>query len=153
MNHGNLKHIYNNREAYHKYIGGLIEKKQWVNFRLKDNGNGKYTKIPIDPKNGKAASVNDETTWADFDTAFEAIESNGYDGIGFVFSGKDEFTGIDIDDCFDSEGNISRTANDIVKTLSSYTEYSPSCNGLHVIIRGMVPHEYMNKNTKEYRGI
>lgn len=57
------------------------------------------------------------------------------DGIGFVFSSKDDYIGIDLDDCVDELGNVNFFAQKIINMLNSYTEYSPSNKGLHIICK------------------
>ncbi|MFZ3001420.1 MAG: PriCT-2 domain-containing protein, partial [Undibacterium umbellatum] len=60
-----------------------------------------------------------------------------YDGVGFAFLPGDGLIGIDIDECIDPEtGEISKTAIEIIEGCKSYTEYSPSRTGLHIIVSG-----------------
>jgi putative DNA primase/helicase len=85
--------------------GELKAKPQWVVWRVEDQ-NAKPAKIPINPKTGGNAKVNDPTTWETFEQALKYYEShkgNGIAGIGFVFSLDDPFTGIDLDKCRDTE--------------------------------------------------
>lgn len=97
-------------------------------------------KQPINPRTGGNAMSNNPDTWADFDTALAA--SSQYTGIGFMFSGSGCF-GVDIDDMPDElekyrhgdDGIIS----EFVNTLQSYTEYSQSKNGIHIICKGSLP--------------
>ena len=42
--------------------------KIWVNYRL-DERDGKVTKIPMDPHNGRMASSTNPSTWATYDDA------------------------------------------------------------------------------------
>jgi primase-polymerase (primpol)-like protein len=53
------------------------------------------------------------------------------------------FTGIDFDDCLEN-GKIQPAVEETIEALDSYTEYSPSRSGLHVIVRGRLP----GKNSK-----
>jgi primase-polymerase (primpol)-like protein len=116
----------------------LKQRNQWVLWRLEER-NDKTTKIPYTTKR-KHASSTDAETWTSFDSAFDFYKgSNGYfNGIGYVFSSDDPFTGIDLDKCI-SEGNLTDEAKAIVKELSSYTERSQSKNGLHTIIKAVLP--------------
>jgi primase-polymerase (primpol)-like protein len=61
--------------------------------------------------------------------------------IGYVFSADDPFTGIDLDKCRVT-GKFASWASDIIKSLDSYTELSPSGTGLHIIVRAQLtgPH-------------
>ena len=56
---------------------------------------------------------------------------NNYDGIGFLVG--NDICGIDLDDCFDSTGNLKPITQSIVDEFSGcYMEYSPSGKGLHI---------------------
>lgn len=114
----------------------------WVCFAFED-WRGKKTKVPYNPATGKKAKSNDSSTWASFELAIE--NAFLYDGIGFMFSNS-PYVGIDIDHCIEN-GVISEFAQDIIKRLGSYTEYSPSGTGIHIICRGTAP-PGGNKNTK-----
>ncbi len=76
--------------------GELKDMRQWVGWEYETRG-GKLTKIPKDPKTGANASSTDPDTWASIQEALIAMEAYGFDGIGFVFSESDPFTGIDLD--------------------------------------------------------
>jgi putative DNA primase/helicase len=58
--------------------------------------------------------------------------------LGFVFSESAPFTGIDFDDCVE-DGKIKPDVEEKIEELDSYTEYSPSKTGLHVIVKGKLP--------------
>ena len=95
-------------------------------------------KIPYCFRGGKASSTN-QNTWGAFDEIYWEYENctNGedYGGVGFVFTDDDPFVGIDIDKCVDEGGKLSDMAQEIVNKLDSYTEYSPSGKGIHIIIK------------------
>lgn len=108
---------------------------QWVVWKLEVRG-GQTTKVPYAPHTGRRASSTDLTTWTIFDVALAAYESGRYQGIGFVFCSADPYTGVDLDDCVDSEsGEIELWALEVARSLDSYTELSPSGTGLHIICR------------------
>lgn len=98
---------------------------------------GKWKKIPYDPKTGKKASSVSYKTWADFDTACKAVDKYSFDGVGIMFSKG--IMGIDIDHCIDKDGNISDNAKEIINCINSYTEYSPSKTGIHILAFGELP--------------
>ncbi|WP_435102420.1 phage NrS-1 polymerase family protein [Halarchaeum sp. P4] len=118
----------------------LRECAQWVCWRTADR-DGTETKLPVNPRTGRLASVADEATWTDFATAYEAVETEStLSGIGFVFTESDSFVGVDLDAMRDPEtGQPDVDAKAIVGRLDSYTEVSPSGTGYHVILEGAVP--------------
>lgn len=110
----------------------------WVCFRYEKRGkNGKLSKIPYNPLTGKLAKANDPSTWTAFADAVRFV--GRYNGIGFQF-GNSPYVGIDIDHCV-SGGRLSAVAADIVGALASYSEYSPSGTGVHIICRGRLLQE------------
>jgi putative DNA primase/helicase len=108
---------------------------QWVLWRAEQCG-GRRTKIPYS-LNGKKASTSDSATWADFANVSERYGKGYFDGIGFVFAEDDDLTGIALDHCI-CNGKLEPKAAAIVGALKSYTEYSVSGNGLHIIARASV---------------
>ena len=112
----------------------------WVGWYLTHDKDGKPKKMPIDPKNGKAAKSNDPATWADYQTAVDAMTKYGCTGIGFMLSDADDFIVIDIDHCFDPETS---TFNDVAKAIigrqPTYMEFSPSGTGVHLWFHGIKP--------------
>lgn len=92
-------------------------------------------KIPFNPSTNTPASVTKPSTWVTFEEAIKGIETGKYDGIGFVICKDDPFIGIDIDDAIDTNGNIAKTAKDIITSLDTYTEVSPSGSGFHIIAK------------------
>lgn len=74
------------------------------------------------------AKSNDKTSFTDYKTA---VNVNGYDGIGIgIFNG---ICAIDLDHCISETGELSNTAYEIVNLMHSYTEFSPSRKGLHIL--------------------
>ena len=91
---------------------------------------GRKTKVPYNPLTGKMARSNDVSSFTDFKTA-QGV--HGYNGIGIgIFNG---ICAIDIDDCVTDSGYYSGAASEIVSLMHSYTEYSPSGYGLHILFR------------------
>lgn len=104
---------------------------QWVCWA------GGARKIPV-TATGKNASVSDPSTWLSFEQACEAYSKDeNICGIGFVFNGNG-ITGIDIDNVV-KDGVISPETTKLLDSIDSYTEYSPSGNGIHCFIRGNIP--------------
>ncbi|MCM3079582.1 DUF927 domain-containing protein [Brevibacillus invocatus] len=127
----------NNEKKYsfHSIPDELKSCRQWVLWKLEERNNGP-TKVPY-CQNGEHAKSSDPSTWSDFGEVVAVYERGGYDGIGFMFSKQDPFIGIDIDKCV-SNGTLSPLAQDITELVNSYTEWSPSGKGIHIIARGQL---------------
>jgi replicative DNA helicase len=123
--------------------------KQWVCFKLEWNEKkGKCDKVPYDPRTGYRAKANDPATWEDYATATNAVERGVYDGIGFEFANG--VFGVDLDRVIE-DGKLTAEARDIIKTLDSYTEYSPSGTGAHILCMGTIPDkDRRNGNVEMY---
>ena len=105
------------------------------------------SKMPLNPKTGKAAAVDNPATWGTYE---EAI-SSGKPFIGFVLTENDPFTIIDLDDP-ENEEQQKRHSN-ILATLDSYTELSKSGNGAHIIVRGNIPKGVRRDNIEVYSSL
>lgn len=130
-----------NAVQYSNIPDELRERDRWVCWRVKDR-DGKPTKVPVDANTGDFAKSDDEDTWASFEKAREYHENEATDtaGVGFMFSRDGRYAGVDLDDCVEpATGSVDAWARDIVERLDSYTEFSPSGTGLHVIVEGIVP--------------
>ena len=105
---------------------------QWVCWRSEARGrDGKRTKVPYSPASGVRARSDDPDTWGTLAEAEEAANKGDYDGIGFVFTARDPFCGVDLDSCVDPEtGEIEPWARNSLDELDSYAEFSPSGTGL-----------------------
>ena len=105
----------------------------WVAWRLENvQGRDKPVKMPYNPNTGERAKPNDNSTWSSFDMA-TALAKKFNGGIGFMFSEGCGYCGIDLDDVMLSDGTLKPFAKDIVDALNSYTEFSPSGKGLHIL--------------------
>lgn len=116
----------------------------WVLWRYQavknHRGDEKRTKVPFraDLK-GKAASDN-SATWAMFDVARATFEAGDFDGVGFMLGDDAGIIGVDLDHCFDPEtGEIAPWAHAIVTALETYTEITPSGEGLRCFGLGTLP--------------
>jgi len=114
----------------------LTIRPQWVVWKAVGD---KPDKVPYSVRTGRKASSTDLMTWSTFEEAAEAYEHGEYAGLGFVFSSADPYTGIDLDDCVDENGEIALWALEIARYFDSYTELSATSTGLHIIVRGNVP--------------
>lgn len=99
------------------------------------------SKKPVNPKTGGLAQSNNPDTWSDFETAVR--QSGKYSGIGFMFSNS-PFFGVDLDDMPNDiqdyqNGGTDNIISEFVNTLQSYTEFSQSKTGVHIICKGTLP--------------
>lgn len=114
--------------------------RQWVCYRLVPGKNGRTEKIPINPHTGNTAETDNPKTWGTFDDVVDAMTRYRCDGVGFVFTEDDPFTGADLDHCINLvTGAIDPQADDIIARLASFTEFSQSRTGAHVIVKGVLP--------------
>ena len=112
---------------------------QWINWRYKER-DGRVTKVPICPHSGELAPVDQPETWGTYEEAVLAAKKHGHDGVGFVFTEKDPYAGIDLDKCRNPEtGEIEVWATELIEQLNSYTEISPSGSGVHVLVKADLP--------------
>jgi len=99
----------------------------------------KLKKRPFNPQTNVPARTNDPNTWTRIEPALKALATGRYNGIGFVFSESDPFTGTDLDNCVSKDGSIALWAQEIITSLASYTEYSPSKLGVHILTQASLP--------------
>lgn len=111
----------------------------WVLWKLV-NRNGKKTKIPYQT-NGIEARVHDPYTWNRFESVYgRFMKNNEYAGIGFVFSKSRGLMGVDFDHVKDlNTGKWNDAEIQDALSIGSYTEISPSGDGLHVICSAIKP--------------
>lgn len=116
---------------------------QWILWRLEDKpGQKKPAKMPYS-LTGRRADTTDPATWGNFPSVETKYSNNGknYSGLGFVFTDKDPYVFIDLDE-------INEKSLLWVDKFNSYTEYSQSGEGLHIIIRGKLPEGSRNRKGK-----
>lgn len=113
--------------------------KQWLVWRLEPNPTGKKPrKVPYyvngARRTGTQGSDNDRAALATYDDACAVADQ--YNGLGFAFLPGDGLVGIDLDGITDDAERAAR-AQRIIDAFQSYTEHSPSGNGVHIICRGV----------------
>lgn len=92
---------------------------------------GKTTKVPYQV-NGCRADPSNRKCFTDFETVKATQQKGGYAGLSIgVF---EPYAMIDIDHCVEN-GKLSSMAQEIVELMDSYTEYSPSGTGIHIIAK------------------
>ena len=132
-----IHETYHNDKLYEKTTPlNLRSRKQFVCWKYEWLG-GKWKKIPYNPNTGKKASSVAAGSWANFETACKAVDKYNFDGVGIMFAKG--LMGIDIDHCIDAEGKISDRAKEVINTVNSYTELSPSGTGVHILAFGELP--------------
>ena len=118
----------------------LRDRHQWVRWRKElRSGAKKPTKVPYQAVRAVKASSTNPITWGAYLEAEKNRDRHNMDGIGFAFA-DDPFAGVDLDHCRNPEtGAIDSWARQWVARLDSYTELSPSGDGLHIIVRAKKP--------------
>lgn len=112
-------------------IDELKNNEQWVCWVGKPRNDGKLDKKPISPKIGLKTRISTGTnekwrsTWSTYEEAKNSF--NKHDGIGVILDNG--LCGIDIDEkAFDSP-----IAGEIIDLMDTYTEFSPSGKGYHLL--------------------
>ena len=103
----------------------------------------------------EVANAHDELNWRTYDEINLLVElHNGLFGIGFVFTDKDPFFFIDIDNCIDEKGKWNEISRYLVQHFQECgMEYSQSGRGVHIFgMSGAQTHSCKNKefNTELY---
>lgn len=104
--------------------------KLWAEWRNEDGA-----KVPYTPNTNKKASTRRRLTWGTFHAALESHgqHADAGGGIGFLLDGSRKLFVIDID--IDESGDVEeqwRVITEIVYDFATYTEFSPSGNGVHI---------------------
>ena len=120
----------------------LKQMNRWVLYRLFwDEKRGKYDKKPFNARTGGFAQSNNPNTWCDYETAMYVVDL--YDGLGFMLG--DGIFGVDIDGVELNDPVV----KEVLTTLNSYAEISPSGKGIHVICMGSKPQGACRKGNFE----
>lgn len=109
---------------------------RWVRWNW-SRVKGKWTKKPV-------GSVTDRGNWGSFNATFERYLSGECEGVGFVFG--DGWSGIDLDESRDENGDLSQLAQEIIAAVDSYVEVSPTQTGVKIYLRGSLPQGIGTKN-------
>lgn len=145
----------------------LIAYKHWVNWKREPSergrkkiaqgisldGPGDWTKKPYIPDGFPVSSTN-PGTWSDFEVCLKAYQGGDeFDGISFVLS-KDEvhgdpFFGVDLDHCRDADDSMQPWVHEVIERFNSYTEVSPSGDGIRIFGKGLLPGKGRRNGEKE----
>lgn len=113
---------------FEKVARELQEDGKFCYWRYEDRGRKKLDKVPY-RLNGALGDPSDIRAFSDFKDIVQGF-SNRYSDIGMGVFGR--FAAVDIDDCL-YNGKLSDLAQDVVDTLDTYTEISPSGHGVRLI--------------------
>jgi putative DNA primase/helicase len=128
-------------ERFRALPPAMQERPQWLLWRyVKKEGVEKLAKMPFyvsgRKRHGEQGSTSDREELKTFEVAVSEFARGRYDGIGFAFLPGDGFIGVDIDGAVNEDGEISERCQAIVKACASYTEWSVSRKGVHIICAG-----------------
>lgn len=122
---------------------------QWVVWRGEVE-EGKSRKVPYNPNyHLTRASIKIPKSWGTLNEALQSLETGNYSGIGFMITPP--LVMVDLDNSFDraTQTIINPQAVEIVQTLNSYTEASPT-KGLHVLVFGNMPGKNIHSGIEMY---
>lgn len=127
----------------------LKKLRKWVCWKGVRKGDS-WTKVPFNAISLNTAKINDPDDWTDGKKAHNSMKENDFDGIGYVLTDDDPYVGIDIDHCVDRKTKeITSYATKIIKLMNSYTEFSPSGEGIRIFIKGELPSGGRRRKTIE----
>ncbi len=157
MSNGKVVSMPNRAEVTPENIPEDLKKlDRWVlwKFEQKLTAEGqKWTKPPYQP-NGQRGSHSNPQTWSSFQTCLDVFrKSNMFHGIGFVM-GHENIVAWDLDHVLNPKTlEIVDWAQEIVDELNSYTEITPSGEGLRIFVRGEIPKRSANtRGLPDFRG-
>lgn len=114
--------------------------RNFCNWTPQERGNGKIAKCPLTPNTLRKASIANPLT---FGTLREAMLARSRSrtplGIEYMLNGKGNLVMVDLDGCFTPSGMLKGYAAIIIERLNTYTEKSPSGNGIRMFCRGFIP--------------
>lgn len=115
--------------------------KGWLVWRwVQRPGKVKASKVPYyitgEARRGAQGSDTDRTKMATFEEAKAFAIRHNFPGVGFAFMPEFGVTGLDFDDCV-IDGVVDPRVEEI--TAGTYTEFSPSGNGVHAFVLGDYP--------------
>jgi len=102
----------------------------WCLWKKHPRDNGKTGKVPFNPDGYKIKTG--QNNGYSFANVLNAYQQGGFDGIGILLG--DGLCGVDLDNCI-INGQLNDQAQQILSELDSYTEKSPSGQGLHIIFQ------------------
>jgi primase-polymerase (primpol)-like protein len=118
---------------YDNIPDGLKKLKIWILWRHEIDKDGRKIKPPYNVW-GSDAKSNNENTWGTYEDAIKIISDPqcGYNGLGICITKGTNLVGFDLDHCV-INGELTPDAEFFVEIANTYTEYSQSGSGLHII--------------------
>lgn len=115
--------------------------KGWLVWRwVQRPGKVKASKVPYyttgEARKGSQGSDSDRAKMVSFEEAKAFAIRHNFPGVGFAFMPEFGITGLDFDDCV-IDGKVDPLVEQL--TAGTYTEYSPSGNGVHAFVLGAYP--------------
>ena len=123
----------------------LADIPRWLVWWAKPRLNGKVDKIPISPITGKPCDATDPASLTTFPVAHEYAFTHGdVSGLGFSLSLGDRIVAGDLDDCIEPDGRFSDLAEELLSSIDTYWEISPSGRGLRFLGVGQLDRACIN---------
>lgn len=140
----------------------VIERPQWTAWFYQHTGDTKPRKVFIDPKTRNNASSDKPETWATHAEAVALIgqtvtrgqETFEIVGVGYTLTADDPYVVFDLDNPFskvvrkevitlaptdpEAKANLAQV-QEVLDQTNSFSEMSPSNNGVHIWVRGVLP--------------
>lgn len=119
----------------------LAQRCQWLVWRAESKpGDRKPRKVPYyasgKRRTGEQGSDADRAELVNLVAARAAMVKGRYSGVGLALLPGDGLIGVDLDGMIDGDGVICERGSGIIAACNSYTEYSPSGRGVHIICGG-----------------
>jgi hypothetical protein len=120
----------------------MRERAQWLLWKLEDvPGRNGLQKVPYyangKKRFGEPGSAEDRRGLVTLDVALQRFQRMpAMTGVGFAFLAGDGLVGIDLDWKGEHEGQPLDHHSQVIDSCDSYTEFSPSGKGVHIIVAG-----------------
>lgn len=135
-------------EGKYHVPASIREQSIWICYRIEENDDGSTDKVPKVPTADGIYScdpTDPESNGATYAESLKAVGASrekfgndGHDGVGLCLDGDERLVGVDFDGVRrHPSGDVKKWALNCVQTLGTYSEVSPSNNGLHSL--GFVP--------------